>query len=314
MRSAIFFGTPDFCLPCLEVLKNHPEIKLTAIVSMPDRPAGRGKKLQTPPVAQFAHKHQIPCFQSENISNDPLFLDFIHKNPPDLFIVLAFAQFLSQKLLSLPKDGAFNIHTSLLPKYRGAAPIQYALLNGDLTTGASIQKMVKKMDAGDVASFNEIEISPQDDLASLTEKLKHLAAKTLTDFLKDYLSAQLKFTPQDEKGISFAPSIPKEMGHLNFKELSTNDLLNKIRALNPWPGTYTFWRDKRLKIFKINPLPTNSIPASLIKIDQGKLLVGGRENDFECLELQLEGKNKTTGKDFINSLSIGMRNNLGELK
>jgi methionyl-tRNA formyltransferase len=154
----IFLGTPDFSIPVLEMLTNHHNIELVQVITMPDRPAGRGQEMQSPPVAMFAKEKKIPLLQTENINKEEAFFENFNSTNTDLIIVLAFAQFLGTKILALPKLGCFNIHTSLLPKYRGAAPIQYALWNGDKSTGVSIQKMVKKMDAGDLAHSHPLPI------------------------------------------------------------------------------------------------------------------------------------------------------------
>ena len=150
-QRVVFCGTPDFSVPTLELLHNHPLIEVAYVVTMPDRPKGRGQQLHSPPVAEFAKQNKIPLFQTANINKENDFLNQLKREKIDFLMVLAFAQFLSDRVLNIPKLGCFNIHTSLLPKYRGAAPIQYALLNGDCVTGVSIQKITSKLDAGDVA-------------------------------------------------------------------------------------------------------------------------------------------------------------------
>ena len=171
--NVVFFGTPDFSLPTLEILASHPSISLVAVVTMPDRPAGRGQELKSPPVAEFAKQHDLRLFQVDNINKSEDVLLALESMNIDFFLVLAFAQFLGSRVLSIPKLGCFNIHTSILPKYRGAAPIQYALLNGDSSTGVSIQKMVKEMDAGDLVHFDEVSIDPIDNGETLFNKLKN---------------------------------------------------------------------------------------------------------------------------------------------
>ena len=153
--NVVFFGTPDFSVPTLELLHHHPDINLLAIVTMPDRPAGRGQELKSPPVAEYAKQNKIQLYQVENINKEETILSQLEQKNVDFILVLAFAQFLGSRVLKMPKLGCFNIHTSILPKYRGAAPIQYALLNGDTSTGVSIQKMVKEMDAGDAEGWRK---------------------------------------------------------------------------------------------------------------------------------------------------------------
>ena len=174
----IFMGTPDICLPTLGELNKNSSIELVEVVSMPDRPAGRGQNLKSPDVIEYCKSHNINFFQTANINLENEKIDVWKKQKIDLIIVFAFAQFLGQKILTLPLSGCFNIHTSLLPKYRGAAPIQHALINGETKTGVSIQKMIKKMDAGDIAHSEEVEISSEETGVTLYEKLKKIYNQT----------------------------------------------------------------------------------------------------------------------------------------
>src|SRR5690606_6513473 len=176
----------------------------------------------------------------------------------DGMVVLAFAQFLGSRLLNMSRLGCFNIHTSILPKYRGAAPIQYALLNGDKKTGVSIQKMVKKMDAGDLVWSDEVDISENETGGMLYTRLKFQAALSLSNFLNNIDS--LTFTPQREEDVSFAPTLKKEDGFLDFENKSFQQIFNQIRALKPWPGSFCFLNSKRLKVFEISKL---QIPRKL---------------------------------------------------
>ncbi len=271
---SVFFGTPDFSVPCLELLHNHPNIDLQYVISMPDRKAGRGMELKSPAVIEYAKKNKIPFFQTENINQEEAFLEKLKKNDIDLFIVLAFAQFLKQPVLDLPQLGCFNIHTSLLPKYRGAAPIQYALLNGDSTTGVSIQKMVKKMDAGDIVHFQEINIA------------------------KNETGGQLK---QNETHVSFAPALKKTDGFLDFEKMSYEDIFNKIRALDPWPGTYCYLNKKRLKVFAIEKSHTK-LQAGQVTIQNNMLEVGTTNGAIRLHSLQLEGKKPCSDIELLNGL------------
>lgn len=271
---------------------------------MPDRPAGRGHEMKSPAVIEYAKKHKIPYFQTPDINKDDKLLKIITDNKPDLFIVLAFAQFLSNEVLNIPHIGSFNIHTSLLPKYRGAAPIQYALLNGDQETGVSIQKMVKKMDAGDLAISQSIEISPWENTPLLYNRLKFLCALCLNDFLKSLIENTYSLTPQEESNLSFAPEIKKEMGHIKFTQLCSETILNKVRALHPWPGTYFFINDTRIKIHRVRAHnhETSLKPGHIKSIDK-KLIIATKLGQLELLELQIEGKKKINGIQFAHWLN-----------
>ena len=298
---AIFMGTPDFSIPALEILFNHPLIELICIVTMPDRPAGRGKKILSPPVAKFALENKIKIIQTENINKEENFAELAENNEIDLIIVLAFAQFLGKKILSLPKLGCFNIHTSLLPKYRGAAPIQYALLNGDTSTGVSIQKMVKKMDAGDLCHSFELKISHEETGGQLYTRLKFQAALSLNEFIHDLHANTVSFSSQDEENVSFAPTLKKDDGKLDLSKHSFQEIQNCLRAFDPWPGVFTFLNNKRLKIFKIEIYNKKLDPGHL-STEFGQLIVGINNASIRLLEVQLEGKKRCSDTELLNGL------------
>lgn len=298
---AVFFGTPDFSVPALEMLDKHPQIELIGVVSMPDRPSGRGHKLRSPEVVEYAKTSKIPVYQTDNINKEPQWLEEFKNHNVDVFIVLAFAQFLSQKVLDIPRLGCFNIHTSLLPKYRGAAPIQYALLNGDQSTGVSIQKMVKKMDAGDIAWSSPVEISRNETGGQLYTKLKFQAALSLNDFINAALNEELSFTEQNESEVSFAPTLKKEDGALKFRESTYDELHNQIRALDPWPGTFCFLNNKRLKVFSIEEIKHIPLEPGEVSCKNG-LYIGCKGSVVRLSQIQLEGKKRGTDKDLLNGL------------
>ena len=299
-----YFGTPDFAVPVLDLLHSHPYVEVALVVSMPDRKAGRGQKLQKPPVAQFAQENKIPLLQTPNINKESEFIKYIKDNQIDLVVVLAFAQFLGTPILEAPKLGCFNIHTSLLPSYRGAAPIQHALLNGDSSTGVSIQKMVKKMDAGDVVLSDEVSISNTETLNQLYTRLKYQAALSANAFIENVLKDNLSFKPQDETKVTFAPTLKREDGLLDFSNMMTSDIKNKVRAFNPWPGTYCFLGKKRLKVFSLEDHP-KQLKAGETCIETNELLVGCLDSTLRLKEVQLEGKKRSPDIDLIN----GYKNN-----
>jgi len=297
----IFLGTPEISVPSVKCLYNNPNIELIYIISMPDRPAGRGHKLKSPEVIQFAKKNSIPYFQTSNINREEEFLTTLENNNIDFFMVFAFAQFLGKRILDMPNIAAFNIHTSLLPKYRGAAPIQYALLNGDTKTGITIQKMVKKMDAGDIAWTTEVAIEEDETAVELYNKLKNLSADILILFLDKLLQNKLVYNPQDETKVSFAPTIKKNDGFIDFQRLTYIEIVNKLKAFSPWPGIYCFLNKKRLKILQIDK--TNiSLPAGKILINNNELIVGSLSDSIRLQIIQLEGKKKCSDKDLLNGI------------
>ena len=295
-------GTPDFSVPALEMLSVHPHINIKHIISMPDRKSGRGYQEKSPEVISFAKDKKIPFFQTQNINKEDDFLSKISHEDIDLIIVLAFAQFLGSKILQLPKLGCFNIHTSLLPKYRGAAPIQYALLNGDKSTGVSIQRMVKKMDAGNIVHEKEVSISDSETGGQLYTRLKFSAALALNDFIYKLISTKiLDEKVQIEENATFAPTLKREDGLLNFETDSAEMLLNKIRALYPWPGTYCFLGKKRLKILSAK-LATSSQAPGHVDTKYGKLIVATKDGALELLQIQLEGKKPCLGTELLRGL------------
>ncbi len=296
-----FCGTPDFSVPTLELLSTHPNIDLRYVISMPDRPAGRGMELKSPEVIEFARSKKIPFFQTENINKEEDFKQRLKTEELDFVVVLAFAQFLGEEMLNMGRLGCFNIHTSILPKYRGAAPIQYALWNGDTETGVSIQKMVKKMDAGDLVHFRKVSIGPQETGGELYAKLKQEAAIAMNDLIQKMLDGDLTYTKQDESKVSFAPTLKKEDGLLKFAEKTTTQILNLIRACDPWPGTYCFLNGKRLKVLKAEKYHFG-VPAGKAKNDMGSLVIGCSDGTLRLSEIQLEGKKPCSDRELLNGI------------
>jgi methionyl-tRNA formyltransferase len=296
-----FCGTPDFSVPTLDLLSHHPHIELVKVISMPDRPAGRGMEMKSPEVIEFAKAHRLSFFQAENINKEPAFLEELKKLDLDFIVVLAFAQFLGQEMLNIAKLGCFNIHTSILPKYRGAAPIQYALLNGDDQTGVSIQKMVKKMDAGDLVHFHTVSVSPTENGGQLYTRLKLQAALAMNDLIVKLLNNEVIYSPQDESCVSFAPTLKKEDGLLYFKTKSTKEILNLIRALDPWPGTYCFLNGKRLKVLAAEKYHGKMSPGKA-ENDMGSLVVGCVDGALRLTMIQLEGKKPCSDRELLNGI------------
>lgn len=296
-----FCGTPDFSVPTLELLSQHPHIDLRYVISMPDRPAGRGMELKSPEVIEFAKSKNLPYFQTENINKEEEFKAKLKAEQLDFVVVLAFAQFLGDEMLKIARLGCFNIHTSILPKYRGAAPIQYALWNGDTETGVSIQQMVKKMDAGDLVHFRTVPIGPTETGGQLYAKLKQEAAVAMNDLIQKILDDKVTYTKQDESKVSFAPTLKKEDGLLRFSEKTTTQILNLIRACDPWPGTYCFLNGKRLKVLKAEKYHAG-FAAGKAKNDMGSLIVGCSDGTLRLSEIQLEGKKACSDRELLNGI------------
>jgi methionyl-tRNA formyltransferase len=296
-----YLGTPDFSVPTLDLLANHPHIDLRYVISMPDRPAGRGMELKSPEVIEYAKAKKINFFQTENINKEAEFLKKLKAEDLDFVVVLAFAQFLGAEMLNIAKMGCFNIHTSILPKYRGAAPIQYALLHGDKETGVSIQKMVKKMDAGDLVHFHTVAIAPTENGGQLYTRLKYQAALAMNDLIVKVLDNKVSYTAQDEAHVSFAPTLKKEDGLLKFSTKTCSEILNLNRALDPWPGTYCFLNGKRLKVLIAESYHVKIAPGKA-KNDMGSLIVGCLDGSLRLSEVQLEGKKACSDRELLNGI------------
>ena len=307
--NVIFCGTPDFSVPALEMLFNHPSINLAYVITMPDRPAGRGQKLQSPPVATYAKENRISLIQTENINKEEEFLSKASTEKIDAIVVLAFAQFLGKRILELPKLGCFNIHTSLLPKYRGAAPIQYALLNGDKESGVSIQRMVKKMDAGDLVHSFPMPINENETGGQLYTRLKFQAALSLNNLIYELINGNVTYTEQDHSKATFAPTLKKEDGYLDFTNKSCEEIHNQVRALIPWPGTWCKLNGKRLKVFAVEK-SLKSTTIGNCDTSDGNLVIGCKDGSLRLKDIQIEGKKRCTDSSLIN----GMQNSTNEFK
>jgi methionyl-tRNA formyltransferase len=301
--NTVFFGTPDFSLPSLEMLHYHPQINLTAIVSGSSKPVGRGAVITDPPVVTYAKTHGLKFFQSDDVNRDQDILDFIVQPscPIDLIIVLAFGQFLHQKILRAPRFGAFNIHTSLLPKFRGAAPIQHALLAGEKTTGVTIQKMAKKMDAGEVAIVETLPLAITETGGQLATRLKFLAPLALNNFISHLTSNELHYMVQDETQVSFAPTLQREDGKLNFSQKTAAELLRQIRAFDPWPGTYCLMNQKRLKVWQAEISQVSLRPGE-VGFTYKQLHIGCQSGSLRLEQIQLEGKKRCSDEQFVMGL------------
>jgi len=300
MPRTVFMGSPEFALPILRKLDTQYQI--VGIVTQPDRPAGRGRVLTPPPIKILADELNLPVIQPHRLS-EPDAIQQLHIWAPDLIIVAAFGQILRPGILDLPKFGCINIHASLLPRWRGAAPIQAAILNGDETTGITIMRMDPGIDTGPVLGQISIPISHEDNAGSLAVKLSELGADLLMETLPAYLSGELVSTPQDDSLATYAPMIKKEDGLLDFSAPAIN-LDRKIRAFNPWPGAFTYWNNQVLKIHRAHPVVVPSEPVGKYIIHQELPAITTGKGILVIDELQLAGRNIQTGKIFLN----GVRN------
>lgn len=296
----VFMGTPEIAVPALQALLENKNIELIEVISQPDRPSGRGQKLKSPKVIDFCKSNNIPYHQTEKINAEEEKIVQWQKKEIDIIIVFAFAQFLNSNILDTPQIGCFNIHTSLLPKYRGAAPIQYALLNGDKITGVSIQKMVQKMDAGDIVHSKEVNIKENETGGGLYHQLMLIAPNVLNEFIEKILSNNLTYTEQAEENVSMAPVIKKDNGHLRFNSMTVSQIKNTIAAYDPWPGTYCYLNNKRLKVLAVESSKRQLAPTE-VYLKNG-LEVGCSDGAVRLKRIQLEGKKPCTDLELLNGI------------
>jgi len=253
----VFWGTPDFAVKSLEKLINSDKHQVLAVVTQPDKPKGRGKKLQPPPIKIIAEKSGIEVLQPDKIKNNREFYEYLKNLNPDIFVVVAYGKILPKEIIEIPKYKTINVHASLLPEYRGAAPIHRAILDGKDKTGVCIMEIVEELDAGDVYECIETKIEDRDDIVSLHNKLAELGGELLLKVLDKIENGKATKTPQDSNKVSYAKPIKKEDGKIDWSK-SAREIFNQIRALKVWPKAYTKFRDKEIKIISASIVDENS--------------------------------------------------------
>lgn len=287
----VFMGTPDFAVPSLQTLLDGPN-QVAAVVCQPDRQRGRGKVLSPPPVKVLAEQHHIQVLQPPSVRKEP-FIEQMRQLAPDLLVVVAYGKILPGTLLRLPRLGAINVHGSLLPRYRGAAPIQWALINGETESGITIMQMDEGMDTGDILLSVPVAIGPQETAGELFDRLARLGGETLGPAIDRLNQGQLTPHPQDHARASAAPMLTKEMGHLDWN-LPAARLHCLIRGLDPWPSAYGFINGKRYRFFdpEIVPLRSPQSPGTICRADNQGLLVATGDDCLLIRALQPEGKRR----------------------
>ena len=299
MTKIVFMGTPDFSVPVLQrILQDGYEV--IAVVTQPDRPVGRKRVLTPPPVKVEALKHNIPVYQPEKIRVREE-LDKILVLQPDLIVTAAFGQILPKELLDAPKLGCINVHASLLPELRGGAPIHYAILQGKEKTGITIMYMAEKLDAGDILTQASVEITEEDNVGTLHDKLSLIGSELLSETLPKLIAGELKGIPQDDEKATFASNIKREQEKIDWSA-SGEEIYNKVRGLNPWPVAYTMLQDKVLKVWKAEKVASDSqaMPGVIIKREEdGFIVKTGNETAIKITELQPAGKKRMTSYDYL---------------
>jgi methionyl-tRNA formyltransferase len=295
----VFMGTPEFACPPLFELSNDPDIEIRAVVTAEDKPVGRKQVLTPPPVKVLALEKGIPVLQPAKLSGNTDFLELIRKLKPDFIVVTAFGKILKKELLDIPKYGCINLHGSLLPKYRGASPVEEALLNGDKETGISFIRMTETLDAGDILLLQRLHIEPTDEAASLRKKLSFMGARLLPYLLKDIVDGMITPIPQDESKATFCRKIRKEDGLLNLGTLTAKEVLNRIRAYSIWPQCNIVVGGKRVKILEAAADESRKLETGKFTVENGALLMGTKNGVLLPKRIQLEGKKPMEIQEFL---------------
>ncbi|HEP3058021.1 TPA: methionyl-tRNA formyltransferase [Streptococcus pyogenes] len=299
MIKLLFMGTPQFSATVLKGLLDNPAYEILGVVTQPDRAVGRKKDIKVTPVKQLALEHGISIYQPEKLPGSQELIEIMELGA-DGIITAAFGQFLPTILLD-SVSFAINVHASLLPKYRGGAPIHYAIMNGDKEAGVTIMEMIKEMDAGDMVAKASTPILETDNVGTLFEKLAIIGRDLLLDSLPAYLSGELKPIPQDHSQATFSPNISPEQEKLDWT-MSDQEVFNHIRGMNPWPVAHTFLEGQRLKIYEAQLAEGEGLPGQVIVKTKKSLVIAAGQGALSLLVVQPAGKPKMAIADFLNGL------------
>jgi methionyl-tRNA formyltransferase len=294
----VFMGTPEFAVPTLERLFQSGH-SISSVVTQPDRPKGRGQESQATPVKLFALANGLAVLQPAKV-NTPEFVEILRQQAPDVIVVVAFGQILSAKVLAIPRIFCVNLHASLLPKYRGAAPINWAIMNGEMETGVTTMKMDVGMDTGDMLLAQKISIKETDTAQTLHDTLCREGAGLVLETLRRLEQQSLVPIPQDNLQASYAPKLKKEDGLIRWDKRAA-EIRNHVRGLEPWPGVYAFYKSKRLKICKVEASSgeTQGKPGEILRLSDYGIEVGTGDGRIIITELQPEGKKRMSAMNFL---------------
>ena len=291
----VFVGSPEFALPSLDAL--HENFNVVGVITQPDRPAGRGRNPHPPAVKSYAVQHEIHFIQPLKVRESEVQTQ-LETWKADVAVVAAYGQILPASLLDIPVHGFINVHASLLPRWRGAAPVQAAILHGDTVTGITIMKMDPGMDTGPIISQSEVDIGEEETAGELLSRLSHVGAKLLIDTLPTYLEGKIDVTPQNDQKATYAPLIRKSDGKFMPVQRAVY-VARQVRAYEPWPGSYFEWDDKRVRVLKAHALPSNSAEiGSLVEVD-GFPAIRMEEGVLVLDVLQISGKKALSGDTFL---------------
>ena len=304
-------GTPDFAVPTLEKILEAGHT-VAGVVTQPDKPKGRHGEMTASPVKECALRHGLEVYQPARLKGHPECTEKIASWKPEVIVVAAFGQILPKEVLDIPPKGCLNVHGSLLPKYRGAAPIQQAVVDGEAVSGVTIMYMAEGLDTGDIIAQREIALAPDETGGSLFEKIQVLGAELLVETLAAAEQGELPRTPQDDAKASYVGMYKKESGRIDFmKPAAKIECL--IRGMNPWPTAFTSWKGKTLKIWKARVIPENTdqAPGTVTQVRKDAFVVQTGEGCLEVLELQLEGKKRMDAEAFLRGTQVSEGTLLG---
>lgn len=304
----IFMGTPDFACPTLQSLIERGE-NLVAVVTQPDRPKGRGQKLMPPPVKELAEKHRIPVYQPPKV-RDPGFVDIIRELKPDVIVVVAFGQILPKALLDIPPQGCINVHASLLPRYRGAAPLNWCIINGETETGVTTMLMDVGLDTGDMLLIRKTALDENEDIQSLHDRMSAMGADLLAETVDRLMAGDLVPQPQDNTASCYAPMLKKDDGIINW-HTDARTIHNQVRGLAVWPGACTVIDGQVLKIFRTSIGEGSGEPGTVLQATKGRLEVACRSGSLFLQELQLAGKKRLDCTSFLAGYPVSVGTLLG---
>jgi methionyl-tRNA formyltransferase len=297
----VFMGTAELACASLEALMRQPAFEVAAVVTQPDRPKGRDLLLQPSPVKALARRAHLPVLQPERV-RDPKFIEALRAVQPDLIVVAAYGQILPKDILDLPRLGCLNVHTSLLPKYRGAAPIQWAVLNDEAETGVTLMKMDAGLDTGDILAQRATAILADDNAATLHDRLAQMGAELLAQTIPDYAAGKIRSRPQAVEGVTHAPKIKKEDGRMDWN-LPARAIWNRVRAFTPWPGAFMHLPaptgPQFLKIWQAEVVEQTGSPGEIMRADKSGVVVGCGRDALRILVLQREGGRRMTVPEFL---------------
>ena len=300
----VFAGTPEFARASLEALVASGRTPV-AVYTQPDRPAGRGKKLTASPVKRYALERGIPVYQPESLRDDAA-VDELRALQPDLLVVAAYGLILPQAVLDIPTHGCINVHASILPRWRGAAPIQAAILAGDEKTGISLMRMTAGLDCGPVFHVADIAIGNLETAGELHDRLAALGATALVERLDDIVTGRLEAVDQDDSLATYAPKIDKQDAEIDWS-LPAEEVARRVRAYNPFPGAFTHDRETRLKIWRATPTDGSGKPGEVLRFDNDAIVVACGEDALRLDELQLPGKRRAPTHEFAGQTDLSGR-------